>query len=141
MHRVRILRMQVAGNKRQASGRQQAPRSMQGSIEAGRSKWNTEAGSSMWHEAHKTQHAGAQQAACSTQDCDRLSQQTAAHFFLPFDFGDFAVSFVSTVAGCYTRRGGPRLSVRAPAFLFHFARRPRGTFSFCQFFCAGMVLQ
>ena len=28
------------------------------------------------------------------------------------DFGDFGVSFVATVAGRYTRRGGPRLSVR-----------------------------
>ena len=28
------------------------------------------------------------------------------------DFGDFGVSFVSTVAGRYTRRGGPRLSVQ-----------------------------
>ena len=28
------------------------------------------------------------------------------------DFSDFGVSFVSTVAGCYTRRDGPRLSVR-----------------------------
>ena len=27
-------------------------------------------------------------------------------------FGDFGVSFAGTVAGCYTRRGGPRLSVR-----------------------------
>ena len=28
------------------------------------------------------------------------------------DFGDFGVSFVATVAGRYTRRGGPRLSVQ-----------------------------
>ena len=28
------------------------------------------------------------------------------------DFGDFGVSFVSTVAGRYTRRGGPRRSVQ-----------------------------
>ena len=28
------------------------------------------------------------------------------------DFGDFGVSFASTVAGRYTRRGGPRLSVQ-----------------------------
>ena len=28
------------------------------------------------------------------------------------DFGDFGVSFVDTVAGRNTRRGGPRLSVR-----------------------------
>jgi len=31
---------------------------------------------------------------------------------LPRDFGDFGVSFASTVAGRCTRRGGPRLSVR-----------------------------
>ena len=30
----------------------------------------------------------------------------------PFDFGDIGVSFVSTVAGRYTRRGGPRRSVQ-----------------------------
>ena len=29
-----------------------------------------------------------------------------------FDFGDFGVSFAATVAGRYTRRGGPRLSVQ-----------------------------
>ena len=29
------------------------------------------------------------------------------------DFGDFGVSFVSTVVGRYTRRGGPGRSVRA----------------------------
>ena len=28
------------------------------------------------------------------------------------DFGDFGVSFAATVAGRYTRRGGPRLSVQ-----------------------------
>ena len=28
------------------------------------------------------------------------------------DFGDFGVLFASTVAGRYTRRGGPRRSVR-----------------------------
>ena len=28
------------------------------------------------------------------------------------DFGDFGVSFVATVAGRYTRWGGPRLSVQ-----------------------------
>ena len=28
------------------------------------------------------------------------------------DFGDFGVSDVATVAGRYTRRGGPRLSVQ-----------------------------
>jgi len=28
------------------------------------------------------------------------------------DFGDFGVSFVATVAGRYTRRGAPRLSVQ-----------------------------
>ena len=27
-------------------------------------------------------------------------------------FGDFGVSFAATVAGRYTRRGGPRLSVQ-----------------------------
>ena len=32
-------------------------------------------------------------------------------------FGDFGVSFVSTVAGRYTRRGGPRLSVRSEPLL------------------------
>ena len=30
----------------------------------------------------------------------------------PRVFGDFGVSFVATVAGRYTRRGGPRLSLR-----------------------------
>ena len=30
----------------------------------------------------------------------------------PVIFGDFGVSFVATVAGRYTRRGGPRRSVR-----------------------------
>ena len=29
-----------------------------------------------------------------------------------FVFGDFGVSFAATVAGRYTRRGGPRLSVQ-----------------------------
>ena len=29
-----------------------------------------------------------------------------------FDFGDFGVSDAATVAGRYTRRGGPRLSVQ-----------------------------
>ena len=28
------------------------------------------------------------------------------------DFGDYGVSFVAAVAGRYTRRGGPRLSVQ-----------------------------
>ena len=28
------------------------------------------------------------------------------------DFGDFSVSFIATVAGLHTRRGGPGLSVR-----------------------------
>ena len=32
--------------------------------------------------------------------------------FLARDFGDFGVSFVATVAGRYTRWGGPRLSVQ-----------------------------
>ena len=32
--------------------------------------------------------------------------------WLPLNFGDFGVSFVATVAGRYTRRGGPRLSVQ-----------------------------
>ena len=33
------------------------------------------------------------------------------------DFGDFGVSFASTVAGRYTRRGGPRLSVQGEPLL------------------------
>ena len=33
------------------------------------------------------------------------------------DFGDFGVSFASTVAGRYTRWGGPRLSVRGETLL------------------------
>ena len=33
------------------------------------------------------------------------------------DFGDFGVSFVATVAGRYTRRGGPRLSVQGEPLL------------------------
>ena len=32
--------------------------------------------------------------------------------FLRCDFGDFGVSFASTVAGRYIRWGGPRLSVQ-----------------------------
>ena len=32
------------------------------------------------------------------------------------DFGDFGVSFAATVAGRYTRRGGPRLSVQGEPF-------------------------
>ena len=49
----------------------------------------------------------------------RRSKTNYAHtLFLMFlqkyfgDFGNFGVSFVSTVAGCYTRWGGPRLSVQ-----------------------------
>ena len=33
------------------------------------------------------------------------------------DFGDFGVSFVATVAGRYTRRGGPRRSVQGEPLL------------------------
>ena len=33
------------------------------------------------------------------------------------DFGDFGVSFEATVAGRYTRRGGPRLSVQGRPLL------------------------
>jgi hypothetical protein len=33
------------------------------------------------------------------------------------DFGDFGVSFVATVAGRYTRWGGPRLSVQGEPLL------------------------
>ena len=35
---------------------------------------------------------------------------TVIHYLC--DFGDFGVSYVATVAGRYTRRGGPRLSVQ-----------------------------
>ena len=38
-----------------------------------------------------------------------LRMRCALHFG---DFGDFGVSFAATVAGRYTRRGGPRLSVQ-----------------------------
>ena len=34
------------------------------------------------------------------------------HELLKVIFGDFGVSFAATVAGRYTRRGGPRLSVQ-----------------------------
>ena len=33
------------------------------------------------------------------------------------DFGDFGVSFAATVAGRYTRWGGPRLSVQGEPLL------------------------
>ena len=33
------------------------------------------------------------------------------------DFGDFGVSFAATVAGRYTRRGGPHLSVQGEPLL------------------------
>ena len=33
-------------------------------------------------------------------------------------FGDFGVSFTATVAGRYTKRGGPRLSVRGGPLMF-----------------------
>ena len=36
---------------------------------------------------------------------------------LPCDFGDFGVSFAACVAGRYTRRGGPRSSVRGDPLL------------------------
>ena len=43
---------------------------------------------------------------CATSQCVNLKAN-------PFgDFGDFGVSFVATVAGRYTMRGGPRRSVR-----------------------------
>ena len=42
-------------------------------------------------------------------------------------FGDFGVSFVATVAGRYTRRGGPRLSVQGEPLIV-LTREP---FDFC----------
>ena len=44
-------------------------------------------------------------------------------------FGDFGVSFVATVAGRYTRRGGPRLSVQGEPLIV-LTRRTCAFFSF-----------
>ena len=47
---------------------------------------------------------------CSCSPASRLPSMPI--LFLVFGFGDFGVSYAATVAGRYTMRGGPRLSVQ-----------------------------
>ena len=49
---------------------------------------------------------------CTTECKSRRRRDEKAPTPFVCDFGDFGVSFAATVAGRYTRRGGPRLSVQ-----------------------------